>query len=85
LEVADYHSGAQRGIVRILEGSRGNDWAKLESELWRFFLGREEKNPTGAVLVGVSVGGATTKIENSGFVGSSRNLRSSRKIVAPFT
>lgn len=82
--MADYHSGAQRVSVRILEGSRGNDWAKLESELWRFFLGREEKNPTGAVLVDVSVGGAAAKIGNSGFVGSLRDL-CSRKIAMPFT
>ena len=40
MEVADYHSGDQRGSIRIPEGSRGHGWAKFVQEVCSFFLGQ---------------------------------------------
>jgi hypothetical protein len=90
LEVANYHSGAQRGSIRIPEGSRGQGWAKLVSELWSFFLGREEKNivvaKPGATSVGDDPARVTEAINgNSDIVGSSRDPRAFCKLVAPIT
>ena len=33
LEIVDYHSGGQRGSIRIPEGSRSTGWKKLASEI----------------------------------------------------
>jgi hypothetical protein len=39
LEIAEYHSGGQKGNVRIPEGSRTTGWHKVVDEIWSFFLG----------------------------------------------
>ena len=85
LEVADYHSGAQRGSIRIPEGSRGKGWAKLVQGLWSFFLGRDA--PLGKAI---SAGKAPVRVpattngkpNNQGF---SIDPSATSKTVAPIT
>ena len=87
LEIAEYHSGGQKGSIRIPEGSRATGWKKLTDEMWSFFLGREEKNrkqgniPAG----GAASKGNTAAVGNSGSSGTSRDSRALGKWVAPFT
>ena len=38
LEILEFHSGGQRGSIRILEGRRGFGWATFENNLRNFFL-----------------------------------------------
>uniref|UniRef100_A0A2N9GDY5 Endonuclease/exonuclease/phosphatase domain-containing protein n=1 Tax=Fagus sylvatica TaxID=28930 RepID=A0A2N9GDY5_FAGSY len=59
LEVVDYHSGAQRGNIRIPEGSRGIGWGKLATEIGSFFLGRDVKPITSPEVA--PVGGAPAR------------------------
>jgi hypothetical protein len=39
VEVSEYHSGTQRGSVRIPEGRRGAGWSLFEFQVRKFFLG----------------------------------------------
>ena len=57
--MVDYHSGAQRGNIRIPEGSRGIGWGKLATEIGSFFLGRDVKPITSPEVA--PVGGAPTR------------------------
>jgi hypothetical protein len=91
LEIAEYHSGAQQGSLRVPEGPRGTGWIKLAMEIGSFFLGRKELKlaPT-KPMVAASAGGAparTVKTMNgkSGFPGSSHDSRASHISVAPIT
>ena len=76
LEVADYYGGAQRGSLRIPEGSRGNGWMKIAMEIGSFFLGQKEKKPTQTKPVEViPAGGAPSRTAKgkSDIQGSSRD------------
>ncbi len=88
LEVADYHGGAQRGSLRIPEGSRGSGWIKLAMELGSFFLGQNEKKPvlTESVVI-TPVGDVPLRVEKgkSVFLGSSRDPRAPDLMTAPIT
>jgi hypothetical protein len=90
LEVADYHSGAQRGSIRIPLGSRGTRWVKLATELGSFFLGREEMTlvptkPEATLAGGVPIRSAKALNGKSRFFGSSRDPHASNLLVAPIT
>ena len=85
LEIVDYHSRAQRGSVRIPEGSKSAGWQKLASEIWSFFLGREGKSDAPMFI---PVGGGPGKGEKydygkSRFLGSSRDPRKRINEIAP--
>ena len=41
VEISEYHNGARRGCVWVLEGVKLGGWALLESRLCGFFLGKE--------------------------------------------
>jgi hypothetical protein len=86
-EVVDYHSGAQRGNIRIPEGSRGIGWGKLATEIDSFFLGKDMKHLVSPEVA--PVGGAPTrKVKppngKSDIPGSSRDSRTSIPL-APIT
>jgi hypothetical protein len=88
LEVADYHGGAQRGSLRIPEGSRGSGWFKLAMEIGSFFLGQNEKQSAPTNLVEVTpAGGVPSKTEKgkSDLLGSSRDPRVTDSRAAPIT
>ncbi len=40
VELVEYHRGAQRGGIRVLEGYWGKGWARFQDELDSFFLGK---------------------------------------------
>jgi hypothetical protein len=40
VEICEYHSGAQRGGIRIPEGFRGKNWDRFIQELYSFFPGK---------------------------------------------
>ncbi len=85
LEIVDYHSGGQRGSIRIPEGSRSTGWKKLASEIWSFFLGREEKHdaPMFIPAGGGPSRGANSDYGKSGSLGSSRDSRKLNNAIAP--
>jgi hypothetical protein len=39
VEVTEYHSGTQRGSIRIPEGRRGVGWSVFEFQVCKYFLG----------------------------------------------
>jgi hypothetical protein len=39
VEVTEYHSGTQRGSIRIPEGRRGVEWSVFEFQVCKYFLG----------------------------------------------
>ena len=87
LEIAEYHSGGQKGCVRIPKGSRTTGWQKIVNEIWCFFLGREASNKAPVVI---PVGGAAGKgiiavTSNFETSGSSRDSRALGNLVVPFT
>jgi hypothetical protein len=88
LEVADYHGGAQRGSLRIPEGSRGSGWIKLAMELGSFFLGQNEKKPVQTEPVEVTPAGGASSRNGKGksiVLGSSRDPRAPDFMAAPIT
>uniref|UniRef100_A0A2N9HAV5 Endonuclease/exonuclease/phosphatase domain-containing protein n=1 Tax=Fagus sylvatica TaxID=28930 RepID=A0A2N9HAV5_FAGSY len=88
LEVADYHGGAQKGSLRIPEGSRGSGWRKLAMELGSFFLGQNEQKPAQTEPVEViPAGGESSEIGKGKPVvlGSSRDPRASDFMAAQIT
>ena len=40
VEICEYHGGAQRGGICILEGFQGKNWDRFVQELYSFFLGK---------------------------------------------
>ena len=42
--MAEYHSGAHRGSIRILEGRRGVGWSVFEFQVRKYFLGEVLKS-----------------------------------------
>jgi hypothetical protein len=78
LEIADYHGGAQRGSLRIPEGSWGNGWMKIAMEIGSFFLGQSEKKSTQTSLVEVILAGGIPSRTGKGkpeILGSLRDPR----------
>ena len=45
VEVSEYHSGIQRGSVRIPEGRRGAGWLVFECQVRKYFLGEITQVP----------------------------------------
>lgn len=87
LEIAEYHSGGQKGCIRIPEGAKATGWKKMENEIWSFFLGKEARNRVPeAIPTGGAAGRSITAANgNSGISGSSRDSRALGKSIAPFT
>ena len=85
LEIVDYHSGAQRGSIRIPEGAKSAGWKKITSEIWSFFLGREDKtDPPMLIPAGSGHGrGAKSEYGKPGALGSSRDSRKRNNLIAP--
>ena len=45
LEVSEYHSGNQRGSIRVPEGRRGAGWLVFEFQVRKSFLGETKQLP----------------------------------------
>jgi hypothetical protein len=85
LEIVDYHSGAQRGSIRIPEGAKSAGWKKITSEIWSFFLGREDKTDL-PMLIPAGGGhgrGAKSEYGKPGALGSSRDSCKQNNLIAP--
>ena len=87
LEITKYHSGGQKGSLRIPEGSRATGWQKLVNEIGSFFLGREAWNKAPVVIPAGSAAdkGGIAVNGHSGSSGSSRDSRALGNLVAPST
>ena len=52
VEISEYHNGARRGCLRVLEGFHKGGWSFLERKLSDFFLGKPVSRPGKEVVAG---------------------------------
>ena len=52
MEISEYHNGARRGCLRVLEGTKIGGWTLFGTRLRDYFLGKTNAGSVEKVVVG---------------------------------